>query len=82
MFKDYSADTSKYNNGLKAKLVSSFADVEERREEREESLALILSPSLVWKYKYLWIQIEIYVRKSVRKKKIPHNNKKLYKRQI
>jgi len=26
---------SKYNNGLKAKLFSSFADVEERREERE-----------------------------------------------
>ena len=30
-----------YNNGLITKLVSIFADVEEIREEREESLALI-----------------------------------------
>ena len=59
---------SKYNNGLKAKLFSSFADVEERREEREESLALILTPSLVRKYKYLWTQIEVYVRKSKKEK--------------
>ena len=57
-----------YNNGFKAKLVSSFADVEERREEREESLVLILAPSLVRKYKYLWTQIEIYVRKSKKEK--------------
>ena len=36
---------SKYNNRLIAKLVSIFADMEERREEREESLAHILAPS-------------------------------------
>jgi hypothetical protein len=32
---------SRYNNGLIAKLVSIFADVEERGEEREESSALM-----------------------------------------
>ena len=30
---------SRYNNGLIAKLVNNFDDVEERREEREERLA-------------------------------------------
>jgi hypothetical protein len=36
---------SKYSNGLITKLVSIFADVEERREERKKSLVLILAPS-------------------------------------
>jgi hypothetical protein len=36
---------SRYNNGLIAKLVSIFADVEERGEEREESLALMQATS-------------------------------------
>ena len=43
--------------GLKAKLVSIFADVEERNEEREESLVLVLASSLARKYRYLWAQI-------------------------
>ena len=42
----------------------AIADVKERREEREESLALVLAPSLARKQIYLWAQIEVYVRKS------------------
>ena len=66
---------SKYNNGLKAKLVSIFAAVEERREEREESLALVLAPSLARKHGHFWAQTKVYVRKS-KKKKIRHGTTK------
>ena len=68
-----SATTGKnrYNNGLKVKLVSIFADVEEKREEREKSLALVLASSLVRKHRHLWAQIKIHVRKS-RKEKVRH----------
>lgn len=36
----YQPPKSKYNNGLIAKLVIIFADMEERREERDEILAI------------------------------------------
>jgi hypothetical protein len=36
---------SRYNNRFIAKLVSIFADVKERGEEREESLALMQATS-------------------------------------
>ena len=36
---------SKYNNWLIAKLMNIFTDVEERMNEREESLALMQAPS-------------------------------------
>ena len=62
---------SKCNNGLKVILISSFADVKERREEREESLALVLAPSLARKHGHFWAQTKVYVRKS-KKKKIRH----------
>jgi len=45
--------------------------VEERREEREESLALVLAPSLARKHGHFWAQTKVYVRKS-KKKKIRH----------
>ena len=63
---------SRYNNRLKAKLVSIFTDLEERREKREENLALVLAPNLARKHRYLWIQIKIHVRKS-RKEKVKHD---------
>ena len=61
---------NRYNNELKVKvkLVGIFADVEKGIEEREESLAFVLAPSLARKHRYLWAQIEVYVRKSKKKK--------------
>jgi hypothetical protein len=44
---------SRYNSGLIAKLVSIFADVEEKGEEREESLALMQATSWVRKHRHL-----------------------------
>jgi hypothetical protein len=44
---------SRLSNGLIVKLVSVFANVEKRREEREESLALILTPSWARKHKHV-----------------------------
>ena len=54
---------------LKAKLVSIFADVEERREEREYSLVLVLTPNLARKHRHLGVQIKIHVRESREKNK-------------
>ena len=46
--------------------------MEERREEIKESLDLVLSPNLTRKYRYLWAQIKVYVRKSKKKNKTWH----------
>jgi hypothetical protein len=59
---------SKYSNRFITKLVSIFANVEKRREEREESLALILAPSWARKHRHLWAQIIVYVRRSRKEK--------------
>jgi hypothetical protein len=42
---------SKYNGNLIAKLASIFADMEERREKREESLPLIQASNKVFDLK-------------------------------
>jgi hypothetical protein len=41
---------SKYNNWLIAKLINGFADAEERKKKREESLALMEATS--WAHKH------------------------------
>jgi hypothetical protein len=43
-----------YSNGLIAKLVSIFVDVEKRGEKREESWALMQTASWTWNHKHLW----------------------------
>ena len=63
---------SRYNNGFKVKLVSIFADVEEKMKEREKSLAFVLASSLARKHKHLWAQIKIHVRK-IRKENVRHD---------
>jgi hypothetical protein len=55
---------SRYNNGLIAKLISIFANMEERREEREESLAPTQTPNWARIHRHLWAQTKIYVKSS------------------
>jgi hypothetical protein len=43
---------SKYNNWLIAMLINVFADVEEKRKGREESLALMQATSWAQKHRY------------------------------
>ena len=64
-------ETGSYN-GLIAKPVIIFVDVEERRKEREEILPLVLTPTLTRKHRILWAQIKMHVRKS-RKEKVKHD---------
>jgi hypothetical protein len=61
----------RYNNGLITKLVSTFADVEEREEEREESLALMQTTSWAWNHRHMWAKTKVYMRKN-RKEKVRH----------
>jgi hypothetical protein len=57
-----------YNNGLIAKLVSIFTDVEERGEKRKESLALMQVTSCARKHRHLWAQTKVHVRRNMKEK--------------
>jgi hypothetical protein len=59
---------SRYNNGFIAKLVRIFADVEERGEEREESLALMQATSWARHHRHMWAQTKMYVRRNMKEK--------------
>jgi hypothetical protein len=59
-----SIDKSKYNNWLIIKLINIFTDVEERKNEREESLAPMQAPSCTQKYRQQWVPIKMYVRRN------------------
>jgi hypothetical protein len=61
-----------YNNELIAKLVSIFADVEEREEKREESLALMQATSWVRNHRHMWAQTKVYVKRNM-KEKVRHS---------
>jgi hypothetical protein len=63
---DRSTD-NRYNNGLIIKLVSIFADVEEREEEREENLALMQTTNWTWNHRHMRVQTKVYVRKNRKK---------------
>jgi hypothetical protein len=45
--------------------------MEEREEEREESLALIQAISWARSYRHMWIQTKMYMRRN-RKEKVRH----------
>jgi hypothetical protein len=59
---------SRYNNGLIVKIVSIFADVEEREEKRKESLALMQVTSWARNHRHLWAQTKMYVRRNMKEK--------------
>jgi hypothetical protein len=63
---------SRYNNGLIVKLVSIFVDVDERGEEREESLALMQAINWTQNHMYMWAQTKVYMRRN-RKEKVRHD---------
>jgi hypothetical protein len=57
---------SKYNDWLIAKLINIFADVEERRKKREESMAFMQTLSWTRKHIQLWVPIDMYVRRNMK----------------
>jgi hypothetical protein len=55
VLKNYIYYKSRYNNGLIAKLVSIFADGEEREKKREENLALMQATSWARNHRHMWV---------------------------